>query len=125
MNISGSVARVTGANRGLGLAFSRELVRRGLDAYSLDAYRVGEGAAWRRLIADATSQLSNRVQQERRLTPAGRPLSSALSSSRSHDRQDPWPVRQANQRRRMNRLSAAGHSRDRSEWERRPGYHLC
>ena len=29
MNISGSVALVTGANRGLGLAFSRELVRRG------------------------------------------------------------------------------------------------
>ena len=29
MNISGSVALVTGANRGLGLAFTRELVRRG------------------------------------------------------------------------------------------------
>jgi NAD(P)-dependent dehydrogenase (short-subunit alcohol dehydrogenase family) len=29
MQISGSVALVTGANRGLGLAFSRELVRRG------------------------------------------------------------------------------------------------
>jgi len=29
MNISGSVALVTGANRGLGLAFARELVRRG------------------------------------------------------------------------------------------------
>ena len=79
----------------------------------------------RRLIADATSQLSNCVQQERRLTPAGRPFSSALSSSRSHDRQDPWPVRQANQLRRMNRLSAADHSRDRSEWERRRSYHLC
>ena len=29
MQISGSVALVTGANRGLGLAFARELVRRG------------------------------------------------------------------------------------------------
>ena len=29
MQISGSVALVTGANRGLGLAFTRELVRRG------------------------------------------------------------------------------------------------
>jgi len=29
MHISGSVALVTGANRGLGLAFTRELVRRG------------------------------------------------------------------------------------------------
>ena len=29
MNISGSAAQVTGANRGLGLAFTRELVRRG------------------------------------------------------------------------------------------------
>ena len=29
MNISGSVALVTGANRGLGRAFARELVRRG------------------------------------------------------------------------------------------------
>ncbi|OYD70318.1 Rv1453 family transcriptional regulator [Rhodococcus sp. OK302] len=29
---------------------ARELVRRGLDAYSLDAYRVGEGVAWRRLM---------------------------------------------------------------------------
>ena len=29
---------------------ARELVRRGLDAYALDAYRVGEGVAWRRLM---------------------------------------------------------------------------
>lgn len=29
---------------------ARELVRRGLDAYTLVAYRVGEGAAWRRLM---------------------------------------------------------------------------
>ena len=29
MKISGSVALVTGANRGLGLAYARELVRRG------------------------------------------------------------------------------------------------
>ena len=29
---------------------ARELVRRGLDAFSLDAYRVGEGVAWRRLM---------------------------------------------------------------------------
>jgi DNA-binding PucR family transcriptional regulator len=29
---------------------ARELVRRGLDAFALDAYRVGEGVAWRRLM---------------------------------------------------------------------------
>lgn len=29
---------------------ARELVRRGLNAYSLDAYRVGEGVAWRRFM---------------------------------------------------------------------------
>jgi DNA-binding PucR family transcriptional regulator len=32
------------------VAVARELVRRGLDAFALDAYRVGEGAAWRRLM---------------------------------------------------------------------------
>ncbi|HET7739446.1 MAG TPA: PucR family transcriptional regulator, partial [Mycobacterium sp.] len=32
------------------LSIARELVRRGLNAYSLDAYRVGEGVAWRRLM---------------------------------------------------------------------------
>ncbi len=32
------------------LSVARELVRRGFDAYSLDAYRVGEGVAWRRLM---------------------------------------------------------------------------
>jgi DNA-binding PucR family transcriptional regulator len=32
------------------MTVARELVRRGFDAYSLDAYRVGEGVAWRRLI---------------------------------------------------------------------------
>ncbi len=32
------------------IAVARELVRRGVDSYSLDAYRVGEGVAWRRLM---------------------------------------------------------------------------
>jgi DNA-binding PucR family transcriptional regulator len=32
------------------MTVARELVRRGLDAYALDAYRVGEGVAWRRLM---------------------------------------------------------------------------
>ena len=32
------------------MSVARELVRRGFDAYSLDAYRVGEGVAWRRLM---------------------------------------------------------------------------
>ena len=32
------------------LNIAREVVRRGLDAYALDAYRVGEGVAWRRLM---------------------------------------------------------------------------
>ena len=32
------------------IAIARELVRRGVDWYSLDAYRVGEGVAWRRLM---------------------------------------------------------------------------
>jgi DNA-binding PucR family transcriptional regulator len=32
------------------MTVARELVRRGLDAFSLDAYRVGEGVAWRRLM---------------------------------------------------------------------------
>ena len=35
------------------MGVAREMVRRGLDAYSLDAYRVGEGVAWRRLIGIA------------------------------------------------------------------------
>jgi hypothetical protein len=33
MQIGGSIALVTGANRGLGLAFTRELVRRGETNY--------------------------------------------------------------------------------------------
>ena len=32
------------------MTVARELVRRGLDAYALDAYRVGQGVAWRRLM---------------------------------------------------------------------------
>lgn len=32
------------------MTIARELVRRGLNAYALDAYRVGEGVAWRRLM---------------------------------------------------------------------------
>lgn len=32
------------------LSIARELVRRGIDAFPLDAYRVGEGVAWRRLM---------------------------------------------------------------------------
>ncbi|BBZ03167.1 hypothetical protein MCHIJ_26040 [Mycolicibacterium chitae] len=32
------------------MAIARELVRRGYDAYALDAYRVGQGVAWRRLM---------------------------------------------------------------------------
>src|SRR5690349_8865436 len=32
------------------LTIARELVRRGIDAFPLDAYRVGEGVAWRRLM---------------------------------------------------------------------------
>lgn len=39
------------------LNIARELVRRGLDAFSLDAYRVGEGVAWRRLM-DIVFELS-------------------------------------------------------------------
>jgi DNA-binding PucR family transcriptional regulator len=32
------------------MTVARELVRRGLDTFALDAYRVGEGVAWRRLM---------------------------------------------------------------------------
>jgi DNA-binding PucR family transcriptional regulator len=35
------------------MSVARELVRRGLDAFALDAYRVGEGVAWRRLMGIA------------------------------------------------------------------------
>lgn len=40
------------------IAVARELVRRGVDSYSLDAYRVGEGVAWRRLM-DIAFELSS------------------------------------------------------------------
>jgi DNA-binding PucR family transcriptional regulator len=32
------------------MSVAREMVRRGVDSYTLDAYRVGEGVAWRRLM---------------------------------------------------------------------------
>ncbi len=43
------------------MGIARELVRRGYDAYALDAYRVGQGVAWRRLMEigfESTTELA-------------------------------------------------------------------
>ena len=51
------------------LTIAREVVRRGLDAYSLDAYRVGEAVAWRRLM-DIAFELTSDPAELRELLEA-------------------------------------------------------
>ena len=62
---------------------ARELVRRGLDAYSLDAYRVGEGVAWRRLMRIAFELTSDPAQLHELLDVCSRSISAFVDDTLS------------------------------------------
>jgi DNA-binding PucR family transcriptional regulator len=65
------------------MTIARELVRRGLDAYSLDAYRVGEGVAWRRLMEIAFELTSDPVQLHEFLDVCSRSISAFIEATLS------------------------------------------
>jgi DNA-binding PucR family transcriptional regulator len=60
---------------------ARELVRRGLDAYALDAYRVGEGVAWRRLMEIAFELTSDPVELHEFLDVCSRSISAFVDAT--------------------------------------------
>lgn len=60
---------------------ARELVRRGLDAFSLDAYRVGEGVAWRRLMEIAFELISDPAELHEVLDVCSRSISAFVDAT--------------------------------------------
>ena len=62
---------------------ARELVRRGLDAYSLDAYRVGEGVGWRRLMEMAFELTSDPAELHELLDVCSRSISAFIDTTLS------------------------------------------
>ena len=62
---------------------ARELVRRGLDAYSLDAYRVGEGVGWRRLMEIAFELTSDPAELQEFLDVCSRSISEFIDTTLS------------------------------------------
>lgn len=60
---------------------ARELVRRGLDAAALDAYRVGEGVAWRRLMAIAFELTSDPAELQEMLDLCSRSISGFIDDT--------------------------------------------
>jgi len=65
------------------LSVARELVRRGLDAYALDAYRVGEGVAWRRLMQIAFELTSDPAELREFLDVCSRSISAFVDATLS------------------------------------------
>jgi DNA-binding PucR family transcriptional regulator len=65
------------------MTVARELVRRGLDAFSLDAYRVGEGVAWRRLMQIAFELTSDPAELHEFLDVCSRSISAFVDSTLS------------------------------------------
>lgn len=63
------------------MVIARELVRRGLDAFSLDAYRVGEGVAWRRLMEVAFELTSDPAELHELLDVCSRSVSSFIDAT--------------------------------------------
>lgn len=63
------------------LTIAREVVRRGLDAYSLDAYRVGEAVAWRRLMDIAFELTSDPAELRELLEVCSRSISSFIDAT--------------------------------------------
>jgi len=65
------------------MSVARELVRRGLDAFSLDAYRVGEGVAWRRLMRIAFELTSDPAELHEFLDVCSRSISAFVDATLS------------------------------------------
>jgi DNA-binding PucR family transcriptional regulator len=65
------------------MTVARELVRRGLDALSLDAYRVGEGVAWRRLMQIAFELTSDPAELHEFLDVCSRSISAFVDTTLS------------------------------------------
>lgn len=63
------------------LGVARDLVRRGLDAAALDAYRVGEGVAWRRLMEIAFELTSDPAQLHELLDVCSRSISAFIDAT--------------------------------------------
>ncbi|UNB53425.1 CdaR family transcriptional regulator [Mycolicibacterium sp. YH-1] len=63
------------------MSIARELVRRGLNAYSLDAYRVGEGVAWRRLMEIAFELTSDPAELHELLDVCSQSISAFLDAT--------------------------------------------
>lgn len=63
------------------LSIARDLVRRGVDAYSLDAYRVGEGVAWRRLMEIAFELTTDPTELHELLDTCSRSISAFIEST--------------------------------------------
>ena len=60
---------------------ARELVRRGLDAFALDAYRVGEGVAWRRLMEIAFALTADPAELHELLDVCSRSISAFVDAT--------------------------------------------
>ncbi|MBY0287570.1 MAG: PucR family transcriptional regulator [Mycobacteriaceae bacterium] len=60
---------------------ARELVRRGLNAYVLDAYRVGEGVAWRRLMEIAFELTSDPAELHELLDVCSQSISAFIDAT--------------------------------------------
>jgi DNA-binding PucR family transcriptional regulator len=65
------------------MSVARELVRRGLDAFALDAYRVGEGVAWRRLMQIAFELTSDPAELQEFLDVCSRSISEFVDTTLS------------------------------------------
>lgn len=63
------------------LTIARELVRRGLDTFALDAYRVGEGVAWRRLLEIAFELTSDPAELHEMLDVCSRSVSAFVDAT--------------------------------------------
>ena len=65
------------------MSVARELVRRGLDAFALDAYRVGEGVAWRRLMGIAFELTSDPAELHEFLDVCSQSISAFVDTTLS------------------------------------------
>ncbi|MCF6387089.1 PucR family transcriptional regulator [Mycobacterium sp. MBM] len=63
------------------LSIARELVRRGINTFPLDAYRVGEGVAWRRLMEIAFELTSDATELHDLLQACSRSISAFVDAT--------------------------------------------
>jgi DNA-binding PucR family transcriptional regulator len=63
------------------LSIARDLVRRGMNVFPLDAYRVGEGVAWRRLMEIAFALTSDAAELHELLQACSRSISAFVDAT--------------------------------------------